>query len=296
MECEAYYISDTAFFMRRYHYPFVVQKISCNILKVVFLRISAVYGDVFAERVIGNLINFKTFCEGCEPTCSECRASYGSFVGDVVGIYPVSPPSSSMIENPKEYITTLNLTQCDLLLAIAIHHDLLASIDLFIEATGARAVIVPIEDPTWVPPGLRAQVKETLDILHIESAFPKPFCTLELGSGKLIDEFMTKYRIGSPVHYIDMKNDIISEIGPLRSAPCGCTWYVSQKVRGKSIKDTDELFDTIAKAHHSYPCTASMAKDRELGDALLHVAGHNARSAVCEAARIDDCRLTIEKN
>jgi hypothetical protein len=263
---------------------------------VIFLRIETVYGDVFAERVIGNLINFKTFCEGCEPTCSECRAGYGSHVGDVVGIYPVDPPSPSMIEEPKDYIDGLNLAECDLLLIVAVHHDLLASVDLLIEATGAKAVIVPIEDPTWAPPGLRAQVKEALERMGIESAFPKPFCTLELGSGKLIDEFMKKYRIGRPLHYVDMKDDVISEIGPLRSAPCGCTWYVSQKVRGKSIKNTDELFDTIAKAHHSYPCTASMAKDREVGDALLHVAGYNARYAVCEATGIEDCRATIEKD
>jgi hypothetical protein len=260
------------------------------------LRIGTIYGDVFAERVIGNLINFKTFCEGCEPTCSECRAGYGSFVGDIIGIYPVDPPSPSMIENPQEYIDNLNLAQCDLLLIVAVHHDLLASADIMVKATGARAVIAPIEDPTWIPPGLRSQVKESLDDLGIESAFPKPFCTLEPGSGKVINEFIAKYRIGRPIHYADVNGDVISEIGPLRSAPCGCTWYVSQKVRGKSISNTDELFDVIAKAHHSYPCTASMAKDREVGDALLHVAGYNARYAVCEAVGIDDCRASVEED
>jgi hypothetical protein len=290
------FLMSQLFLLSRNHHPFLSKKKSYNIPKVKLLRIGAIYGDVFAERVIGNLINFKTFCEGCEPTCSECRAGYGSFVGDIVGIYPVDPPSPSMIEEPKKYIDALNLTQCDLLLIVAVHHDILASVDLLIESTGAKAVLVPIEDPTWVPPGLRSQVKETLDSLNIESAFPKPFCTLELGSGKLIDEFMIKYRIGRPIHYVDMSDDVISEIGPLRSAPCGCTWYVSQKVRGKSIKDTDELLDTIAKAHHSYPCTASMAKDREVGDALLHVAGHNARIAVCEAVGIKDCRPSIEKD
>ncbi|NHJ15258.1 MAG: thymidylate synthase [Candidatus Thorarchaeota archaeon] len=208
----------------------------------------------------------------------------------------MDPPSPSMIENPQDYMGRLNLTQCDLLLLVALHHDLLASVDLLIEATGAKAVIVPIEDPTWVPPGLRAQAKEALDSMGIESAFPKPFCTLEPGAGRLIDEFIARFRIGRPVHYVDMKGDVISEVGPLRSAPCGCTWYVSQKVRGKSIRNTDELFDTIAKAHHSYPCTASMAKDREVGDALLHVAGYNARYAVCEAVGIEDCRTTIEKD
>jgi len=200
-----------------------------------------------------------------------------------------------MIEDPEKYIKELGLMECDLLLVVAIHHDILASIDLIIEETGAKAVIAPIEDPTWIPPGLRSQVKETLDKIGIESAFPKPFCTLEPGEGKLIDEFITKYKVGRPIHYVDMTGNVISEIGPKRSAPCGCTWYVSQKVRGRSIDNTDELFEVISKAHHTYPCTASMAKDREVGDALLHVAGYQARYAVCEAAGIEDCRSAPEK-
>ncbi|MFW9909072.1 MAG: DUF166 domain-containing protein [Candidatus Thorarchaeota archaeon] len=259
------------------------------------MRIAAVYGDVFAERVLGNLISFKNFCTGCEPVCSECRKTYGSFVGDIVGAQKVESVSPTIIEDPEEYFKDIRLTECDILLVVAIHHDLLASIDILVEATGAKAVLVPIEDPSWVPPGLREQVRETLNKMGVESAFPKPFCTLELGEGKLIDEFIETYKLGRPVHFVDMKGQFIAEIGPLRSAPCGCTWYVSQKIRGKSISDTDALFDEIAKAHHSYPCTASMAKDREVGDALLHVAGYNARYAVCEATGIEDCRNQIEK-
>ena len=262
---------------------------------VCLLRIVTIYSDIFAERVIGNLINFKTFCEGCEPSCSECRQSYGSYVGDIMGLHYLNLPSTKVIDDPDEYIREMNLKECDILLLVAVHHDLLASVDNLVKATGARAVIVPIEDPTWVPPGLREQVKELLDGIGVESAFPKPFCTLELGEGELIDKFIERYRIGRPICYADMKGDTIGEIGPLRSAPCGCTWYVSQKVRGKSIDDTDALFDIIAKAHHSYPCTASMSKDREYGDALLHIAGYNARFAVCEAAGIEDCRTTGEK-
>jgi len=254
------------------------------------MRIGTVYGDVFAERVIGNLINFKTFCEGCEPTCSECRQGYGSYVGDIMGIHFVDVPSTKMIEDPERFIDEMNLPEADILLLVAIHHDLLASADYMAKVTRAKAVIVPIEDPTWVPPGLREQVRESLNKAGIESTFPKPFCTLEPGEGEWIDRFIERYRVGSPIHYADMRGDVIQEIGPLRSAPCGCTWYVSQKVRGRSISDTDELFDLIAKAHHSYPCTASMAKDREVGDALLHIAGYNARYAVCDAVGLDDCR------
>ena len=52
-----------------------------------------------------------------------------------------------MIEEPEEFIKNLNLVHCDLLLIVAIHHDILSAADLLVEATGAKAVIVPIEDP-----------------------------------------------------------------------------------------------------------------------------------------------------
>ncbi len=259
------------------------------------MRIAAIYGDVFAERVLGNLISFKNFCTGCEPVCAECRKTYGSYVGDIVGVQKVESVSPTMIEDPEEYFKDVVLPECDILLVVAIHHDLLASIDYIVEMTGAKAILAPIEDPSWIPPGLREQVKETLDKMGIENAFPKPFCTLEPGHGKVIDEFIETYHVGRPKHYVDMKDGAIAEIGPIRSAPCGCTWYVSQKVRGKFIDNTEALFEEISKAHHTYPCTASMAKDRELGDAILHLAGFTARYAVCEAVGIEDCRSRVEK-
>ncbi|MHA2082942.1 MAG: DUF166 domain-containing protein [Candidatus Thorarchaeota archaeon] len=251
------------------------------------MRVGTVYGDVFAERVLGNLINFKTFCESCAPTCSDCRVGYGQHVGDLIGMYRVSPPSGQMFDDPKELVKDISFHECDLLLIVGVHHDLLSSVDMLVEETGARAVIAPIEDPQWIPPGLREQVRESLNEIGIESAFPKPFCNFVPGEGKLIDEFIETYRIGMPLYESEVKNDEVSEIAVMRSAPCGNSWYVAMKVRGQNIHDQENLFDVIAKAHHAYPCTASMAKDREIGDALLHIAGYNHRYAVCDAVEID---------
>ncbi|MFX0107217.1 MAG: thymidylate synthase, partial [Candidatus Hodarchaeota archaeon] len=85
------------------------------------MRITTIYGDIFAERVIGNLINFKTFCEGCEPSCSECRQGYGSYVGDIMGLHYVDIPSTKMIEDPEKYIDEMNLPEADILFLVAIH-------------------------------------------------------------------------------------------------------------------------------------------------------------------------------
>ncbi|MCD6464917.1 hypothetical protein J7L27_00935 [Candidatus Bathyarchaeota archaeon] len=39
-----------------------------------------------------------------------------------------------------------------------------------------------------------------------------------------------------------------------------------------------KIDDVVAKAHHSYPCTASMEIDGEIGDATLHKSRlHNSK-------------------
>jgi hypothetical protein len=64
-----------------------------------------------------------------------------------------------------------------------------------------------------------------------------------------------------------------------RSAPCGSTWYVAKKLIGEEVKK-EGIRDVVAKAHHSYPCTATMAVDPEIGEPILHKAGFQIREAV----------------
>jgi hypothetical protein len=65
--------------------------------------------------------------------------------------------------------------------------------------------------------------------------------------------------------------------GVLRDAPCGSTWFVAKKL---GWTDTPGYKETISGAHHSYPCTATMDKDPQIGDTILHKAGYIIRDAV----------------
>ncbi|MEM2727322.1 MAG: DUF166 family protein, partial [Archaeoglobaceae archaeon] len=71
----------------------------------------------------------------------------------------------------------------------------------------------------------------------------------------------------------------------LQSQPCGCAWFIGVKLRGFDFTDYTmrELWNAVSEAHHSYPCTASMEKDPEFNETLLHVAGYIARHAVDKA-------------
>ena len=69
-----------------------------------------------------------------------------------------------------------------------------------------------------------------------------------------------------------------------RSAPCGSTWYVARKLIGVETEG-EILYDVVAKAHHSYPCTATMSVDPEVKEPILHLGGFIIREEVEKALR-----------
>jgi hypothetical protein len=150
-----------------------------------------------------------------------------------------------------------------------------------------KALIVPIEDFVKVPTGLRKQVEEECQEMGLECAFPKPFCSLEPSQDKpVISRFVDEMGVGRPQLQLSTalqgKNEVIESTVVRRSAPCGSTWYVARKLLG--VDTTKEiLYDVIAKAHHSYPCTATMEIDPEVKEPVLHIGGYTIREEVEKA-------------
>ena len=246
------------------------------------MRLYVLSGDIFADRVIGNLVNSINFCRICDATCSECRIGYGGFAADIVGVKEFDQILPNYIERPEDLLPD-DPPKCDLVLAIGLHVDILSAIPSWIGKTGAGALIVPIENPRWCPLGLKRQVEEDLHEMGVGSAFPKPFCSLEKSGNRWIDLFIDGYRVGVPRLKVETWRKKISNGQTVRSAPCGCTWFVSQRIRWCDTTDVPTLEQVVANAHHNYPCTASMDIDSELKEPILHKAGYIIRQAVKEA-------------
>jgi hypothetical protein len=240
------------------------------------LRLYFIVGHEFGEKVVGNLVNLPTFCKSCGLACGYCRIGYGSHVQDVVGLHPIPPNLPPFLDNPSDYLPN-SPPKADVVIPIGIHPDILAEIPSVVSKCEARAVIVPIENRGWCPPGLRTRLLDELNALGVESAFPKPFCALEEGGSKIIDEFIRRYSIGRPKLEMEIEGYFIKNVVVKRSAPCGDTWYVAQKLRFTHVKDLNQ---NTSNAHHGYPCTASMDVDPELGDTILHKAGYIIRQEV----------------
>ncbi|MGD0407095.1 MAG: DUF166 family protein [Candidatus Bathyarchaeia archaeon] len=266
------------------------QKANKETLALVF-----VYSKDFMERVIRNLINDPCFCQSCGLYCESCKYNVYSFVKNVRAAIQLSNPADlpDFIDNPEEYMPK-KLPKADICLASGLHKDLLLELPNQLKKAGIKALIAPIEDWVEVPLGVRKQVEAKCNELGLECAFPKPFCTLEPEKDKLtIARFIEETKVGRPMLEITLamvdKKEVIECAVVRRSAPCGSTWYIAHKLAGVSTKK-EELYDAIAKAHHSYPCTATMNTDPETKEPILHIGGFTIREEVEKAIEKERAR------
>jgi len=246
------------------------------------LKLIVIYSDLFGDKLIRNLVNTTTFCISCAEACDHCREGKFSFAGNIVGIFKLQDPTTlpEFIEEGIEEYMPQNIPNADLAIVSGVHNDILLELPHALKSAGIGAMIVPIEASARL--GI-AQVKEICEKLGIEFAAPKPFCELEVDSDKpVISQFIEEFGIGRPKLNVVLKNERIARMDVLRSAPCGCTWYVAKQLRNVEVADQRELWNRISEAHHSYPCTASMEQDNEIKDTILHKAGYIARDTVEE--------------
>jgi hypothetical protein len=254
-----------------------------------------VYSKDFMERVIRNLINDPCFCQSCGLYCESCKYNVYSFVQNVRAAIQLPNPADlpAFIDNPEEYMPK-KLPKADICLASGLHKDLLLELPNQLKKAGIKALIAPIEDWVEVPLGVRKQVEAKCNELGLECAFPKPFCTLEPEKDKpTIARFIEETKVGRPMLEITLamvdKKEVIECAVVRRSAPCGSTWYIAHKLAGVSTKK-EELYDAIAKAHHSYPCTATMNTDPETKEPILHIGGFTIREEVEKAIEKERAR------
>lgn len=181
------------------------------------------------------------------------------------------------------------IPKADICIASGLHKDLLLELPRQLHKSGVKGLVVPIEDFAEVPSGLRKQVEEKCRELGLECAFPKPFCSLEPSESlPTISRLVTELGIGRPLLEVSVvkrgKDEVIEAAIVRRSAPCGSTWYIARKLTGVETKK-EVLYDAIAKAHHSYPCTATMNVDPEEKEPILHIGGYIIRDEVEKALK-----------
>ncbi|HIC88598.1 MAG TPA: hypothetical protein EYP04_04250 [Anaerolineae bacterium] len=210
----------------------------------------------------------------------------------VVNVWRAPAALPPVIDEPEEFLPS-ELPPADLILAAGEHPGVASLLPEVVAMTGAQAVIAPVDNVAWLPKGLAAQVARWLEQDGIAAVFPKPFCSLTERTYN-VRRFQTEYdhpliaefarHFGRPKLNItvDPESRQITAVEVERDACCGCTSFVAERLIGVSADEAEEKAGLL---HHHFPCLASMGKDPDFNDTLMHVSGHLLRDEVAEQVR-----------
>ncbi len=186
--------------------------------------------------------------------------------GGEVTVSEVPKQLPMIVDYPREFLPQ-QTGEADVTIAVHLHHDLLAELPALINEHEGRALIVPVENPNWVRPGLVRQIIRDCDKLNVEVALPEPFCSLHPAT-PAIKQFCDEYRVGYPQLELVIANGVVTEARCVRSAPCGLTEWAAERLVGTEAGEA--LIEQARTLHHSRPCLASMTMVPPMDDTLMH--------------------------
>ncbi|OQY20770.1 MAG: hypothetical protein B6I34_08445 [Anaerolineaceae bacterium 4572_32.1] len=191
----------------------------------------------------------------------------------------VLPP---VIDDPEDFLPA-ELPPAELILSFGEHPGVAELLPDIAQMTGAKAVLAAIDDESWLPRGLARQLRGWLQDMDVACVTPKPLCSLteaNYGTGlkqqteyddPLIAEFARYFGWPKLNITVDPESRQITSAEVLRDSVCGCAHHVAQGLIGVSADDAEEKAGLL---HHHYPCLASMGKDDDYGDTLMHISGN----------------------
>jgi len=198
----------------------------------------------------------------------------------------IFPP---VIDYPEDFLPE-HLPPADLILSFAEHKGVAELLPDIAEMTGAKAVLVAVDNQAWLPKGLARQLQGWLAKINVLCVTPKPLCSLtehDYGvtlkqripyESPQISEFARHF--GQPDLHItvDPQTRCIAETAVIRDAVCGCTRYVAEQLVGVAVGEAEARAGLL---HHHYPCLASMQKDPDFhGDTLMHASGNTLKENI----------------
>ena len=211
----------------------------------------------------------------------------------VVETWQAPPTFPLIIDYPEDYLPQA-LPETDLILSFAEHRGLAELLPDIAKMTKAQAVIASVDNEAWLPRGLARQLRGWLAEIEVACATPKPLCSLtekDFGvtrrqrieyQSALISEFATYFGQPALIIKVDPQTRTILSAEVQRDTVCGCARYVAERLVGVSA---DEAGEKAGLLHHHYPCLASMGKDTDFGDTLMHVSGNVLKDNVEDQVR-----------
>ncbi|MFQ6106223.1 MAG: DUF166 domain-containing protein [Thermoplasmata archaeon] len=179
-----------------------------------------------------------------------------------------------VVDDPAEFLPE-SVPKADLVLALQENSSAAQLVAEIVKAADAKALIAPVDNSLWLPPGMRSQIERELARAGIAATFPRPFCVLDSVGDSVIDKFVEYF--GRPELDVKVDKDTVASVEVLRDSPCGCGRFVAKQLPGTKVRDAVEK---AGLAHHHYPCLSSMNVEDDLEDTLMHVSGLQMKKTV----------------
>jgi hypothetical protein len=189
-----------------------------------------------------------------------------------------------VIDEPEEFVPS-GITGAELLLALIESEGAAQLVPAISRLCGAKAAIVPVDDPSWLPPGLQNQIQRELNSAGVQAVFPRTFCTLTENStgfrsnaqsydNEVIASFARRFGMPRLTISLDEKGEKITAVKVERGSPCGSTYHAAEKLVGMSVKEAVPRAGLIV---HQFPCLASMQQyeiDRGVFEPVMNISGY----------------------
>lgn len=193
---------------------------------------------------------------------------------------PMLPP---MIDDPEDFLPD-SFPESDLILSFAELKGVAELLPEIARLSKAKAVIVAVNNETWLPLGLGRQLRGWLDDMNVVCATPRPLCSLtESDFGVTRHEripFNSPEIAAFARHFgkpdleikINQESNTIKSAVVIRDAVCGNTRHVAEQLIGLP---TSEVLDKAGLLHKHYPCLTTMTKLDDFDhETLMHESGN----------------------
>ena len=200
-----------------------------------------------------------------------------------IEVWQAPPALPQMIDFPEDHIPD-SFPDSDLILSFAEITGVAELLPEIAKMSGAKAVVVAVNNETWLPLGLGRQLRGWLEDMGVVLAMPRPLCSLtetDYGVTRYdrikfespeIAEFARYF--GKPNLKIEVDEDTstIKSAEVIRDAVCGNTRHVAQQIIGLP---TAEVLDKANLLHKHFPCLTTMTKLDDFDhETLMHESGH----------------------
>ncbi|MBE8539830.1 DUF166 family protein [Geoglobus acetivorans] len=165
-----------------------------------------------------------------------------------------------LIDEPEEIELPDEIFESDIILSYALHPDVSYELIRRAEGKNVKAVILPGGPKS----GSRTQLKELGEKHGVKVIWEDVCCAAPFIDEEGIAEFFAEF--GLPEFEVDVEDGKVKDVRVKRSAICGSSYFVAEKIRGLDIEEAPAKAGYFTQI---YPCFASRGIDGK-----IHRAAH----------------------